>query len=85
MSKKQDEVMIYFGECGIDVSLSKFDFKSFRIYHDLSKKAAVALLCNLEDENIMQDIANGNYDTFNENDSDQFNDSYEDVIKEFLR
>jgi ATP sulfurylase len=40
------------------------------------------LLVNLEDDNIMRDIAKGKYDTFSPFDSSQFNDEYETVVRD---
>ena len=40
-------------------------------------------LVNMEDTDIMKDIANGNYGTFDVDDRGQFTDSYYDLISDY--
>lgn len=73
------EVIEYFASHEIKMT-DKFSLEKFRLYHDLILNDATVLLCNLEEEKIMNDIANGDYTSFNMDNPIQFNDSYDDMM-----
>lgn len=79
--QREQEVRDYFQEYGnplpANFSLTKFaKTKGYTVYE------AGVLLCNLEDESIMSDIAAGNYNTLDVDNERQFNDSYYDMMSE---
>ena len=71
----------YFEEYGIPVT-NKFDLKKFSKNEGLDQNTLSILLCNMDSDKVMIDIANGDYDSFNIEDSSQFNDSYEDMLND---
>jgi hypothetical protein len=74
------DVVSYFKNYGVSMTPS-FDLKKLATTHKMPEKVVATLLVNLEDDNIMRDIAKGKYDTFNPFDSSQFNDEYETVTR----
>lgn len=60
----------------------KFDFKDFYKTVGLEKDDAKIFLCNLEDEDIMKEIAAGDYENFDIWDRNIFNDSYDDMMED---
>ena len=59
---------------------SAFDLNKFAKFIQQSPDTAATLICNLEDVEVMKDVARGNYRTFDMYDSNQFNDSYDDMV-----
>lgn len=81
MENTTDQIADHFAD--YDVTLTPaFDLNKFAagVCPDISK--ATTLLFNLEDTSVMQDIAVGNYSSFDMYDKNQFNDSYEDMMSD---
>lgn len=80
---KENTIQIeeYFDDYGIVIS-DKFNLKKFANSEGLDQNTLAILICNLEDEKVMKDIAKGNYNTFDAFDSTQFNDDYEDMMSD---
>lgn len=76
-----DSIEEYFEEYGIPIT-NKFDLKKFSKNEGLDQNTLAILLCNMDSDKVMTDIANGDYDSFNIEDSSQFNDSYEDMLND---
>lgn len=68
-----------------DVELSEdFNFEDFAQEHfNVSEEDLLTALYNLEDEDVMKDIAEGDYSSFDISDSSIFNDGYEDMMADF--
>lgn len=75
----EEEVKEYFDDYGVDITPS-FSLKEFAEYHDLTIEVAYTYLLNLEDEDIMYEIAKGSYEEFDEDDESQFNDGYDQMM-----
>jgi len=75
------EIKEYFETYGYSLT-DKFNLVEFSENVDLPIKTCVVLLCNMETGEVMTDIANGDYDTFDAWDETQFNDSYYDFMEQ---
>lgn len=78
----QQEIKSYFND--YEVNTDKFDVENFIEYctenfPSLDQDAIVTLCCNLEDTDTMNEIAHGNYESFDPWDEAQFNDGYWDI------
>lgn len=80
-NKNEQEVAEYFEDSNIELS-DKFSIKEFQKENDLSSKEAVIFLVNLEDKDVMSDIARGDYDSFDIWNSNIFNDDYESIMED---
>jgi hypothetical protein len=76
---KARELVDYFKEAGIPLT-SQFNLKKMSAEVGVEEDTLLVLLQNLEDEEVMRDISKGDYTSFDEYDSDQFNDSYDDMV-----
>lgn len=82
--EQRKEIEDYFYD--YDVSLTdKFNLDAFAKEVGLPIEGAVVALVNLEDSSIMQDIAKGDYTTFDLDDDDQFNDMYHHMMYDLRR
>lgn len=86
LSKEEKEytqdIKDYFQDIAdIEVS-SNFSLKSIAKQHGLDTSTISTLLCNLEDTDVMADIAAGNYNSFDIEDSSQFNDGYYGIMED---
>jgi hypothetical protein len=72
----ESSVLDYFEFCGIDTEDQCFSIIDMAKQTGIELERLEMLLCNLEDEDIMQEIANGNYFNFDQYDRNQFNDGY---------
>src|SRR5690349_11198935 len=79
-----EEVRDYFDMMGVELT-SKFDINKMAKYHHMTAEELSFWLANMEDEDVMTDIANGDYDSFDEDERDQFNDGYKDIKSEIKR
>lgn len=53
-----------------------------KVHNYLDLNGLEIMLCNLEDVEVMEDISNGIYDSFDPYNEDQFNDGYCDYAEE---
>jgi hypothetical protein len=85
MSPEAKELNDYFEEYDVKIT-KKFDYKeclsTLASTWNYTEKQIETMLFNLEDSSVMQDIADGDYESFDPSDSSQFNDSYEDMMDE---
>jgi hypothetical protein len=63
----------------------KFNIVEFGKEHDLNPRQVCIAICNLEDSDVMKDIINGDYDSFDLFDEDIFNDEYRSVVKGVMK
>jgi hypothetical protein len=74
-----NDIKEYFEDYGIKWS-GKFDLKQFIEETGIKADNAEMFLVNLEDSDVMQEIADGDYSNFDPQDSSIFNDCYEDMM-----
>ena len=79
IDEQTQEIHQFFTENGIELD-PQFSLQALADDAGIDCDTAYVMVLNLEDPQIMQDIARCNYDTFNIFDSLQFNDGYEDVL-----
>ena len=77
----EKEIKEYFLDYKIKIT-DKFNLKKCAHCIGLSLDITHILLCNLENTEVMTEIANGNFDNFNWDDGDLFNDCYEDMMED---
>ena len=77
--QQREEISDYFFDYGIKLT-SSFNLDAFAKAEGLSVEEAVTVLVNLENEDVMKDIASGDYSTFDLYDDSQFNDMYDDMM-----
>lgn len=77
---KQASVIEHFNLYG--VVATSFNLKQFALETSLSIEDASVLLANLEDENVIRQIAQGDYDSFDIEDESIFNDCYFDMMEQ---
>lgn len=75
------EIADYFSTFDKNITKS-FNLRKFADLEEVPYEKLTIMLCNLEDEKVMSDIAKGNYNTFDAFDSTQFNDDYEDMMSD---
>jgi len=80
-SNQASDIEDYFLDYDVKVT-SKFNLEKFAKSIQQSKKNAEVLLLNLEDKEVMKDIANGVYDSFNMFSDTQFNDYYHKMMQD---
>lgn len=80
-STTPSDVEEYFADYNAPLT-EKFDFKDFYKTVELKKDDAKIFLCNLEDEDVMKEIAAGDYENFDIWDRNIFNDSYDDMMED---
>ncbi len=78
-NNKTSDIEDYFLNYDVQVT-STFNLASFAEYIQQNQEDAETLLLNLEDEKVMNDIAKGNYETFDMFEPTQFNDEYEQMM-----
>lgn len=85
MKRKDFEELDEHFEMMIEEGLSEeFNMEDFMSEHpNIKEEDLMTALYNLEDEDVMRDIAQGNYSSFDLDDSSQFNDGYEDMMEDF--
>lgn len=76
IEKALEEVHQYFEFNGIDVSNSKLNLESMASFHQLTLHQITVLMCNLESEEIMQDLVDGELYSFDPEAESDFNDGY---------
>lgn len=76
------QVKEYFASKGIELT-EEFDIKICAESISQSVYNTSVMLCNLEDENIMSQVAKGDYDEFDVDNESLFNDEYQTMC-EFL-
>lgn len=80
---RTEQIKEYFQDYNEDIySFDVFNLVEFAEYVGLTCEQAHVLLVNMEDDQVMSDIAKGNYDTFDQYDENQFNDGYEDTMEQ---
>lgn len=67
-----------------DYMESNFSLEEFAEMHNLSIERSATVLQNMEDEDVMEEIVQGEYTNFDITDRNQFNDCYADMISDFL-
>lgn len=80
-SNQASDIEDYFSDYDVKIT-SRFNLEKFAKSIQQSKKNAEALLLNLEDKEVMKDIANGVYDSFNMFSDAQFNDDYDKMMQD---
>lgn len=73
------EITEYFKDAGHPLS-HDLNLQELADENNLTLYQTHVALCNLEDSDVMEQIAEGNYMIFDINDRDQFNDSYIDMM-----
>lgn len=73
------EIREYFEDHNVIIT-DFFNLNEFAELEGMSQHKLAIALVNLEDEKIMQEIADGNYDNFDINNPNIFNDSYADMM-----
>lgn len=81
-AKAVKEVIEYFNAYG--VKIESFDLQEFADAVHLSVDKATTALCNMELQEAMQEVADGNYDNFDLTNENLFNDSWSDMIQSML-
>jgi NRPS condensation-like uncharacterized protein len=77
-----ESVLSYFADFDIINEETTFDILAMSEAVNIPVNDLHILLCNLEDEEIMQDIVDGEYYTFDAHDEHQFNDAYLDIMEQ---
>ena len=70
----------YFNDFEIELT-DKFSIEGFAYTMEISKEAAIVSLQNLEDVEMMQKIANGDFPEYLE--EEHYNDSYSDMVDQY--
>ena len=83
VEKMEDEILDYFEEHDVDTVNQCFSLRDMARSEGISLSNLHVWLVNMEDAEIMQDIANGKYDSFDVNDGQQFTDSYLDLLSDY--
>ena len=72
----ESSILDYFEFLGVDTENQCFSIVDMAKETGIDLGRIALLLCNLEDEDIAQEIANGNYFNFDQYDRNQFNDGW---------
>ena len=76
IDRSEASVLDYFEFLGVDTENQCFSIIDMAKETGIELERLEMLLCNLENEDIMQDIALGDYEGFDQHDRNQFNDSW---------
>ncbi len=76
----EKQIKEYFDEYHDILISDNFSLEDFSNYHELPIGNSAVLIQNLEDDDIMSDIANGDYSTFDVYEENQFNDGYWEIL-----
>ena len=79
----ENEVLDYFEDHDVDTEHQCLDLRQMAKETGISIKNLHVWLVNMEDTDIMQDIALGKYDSFDVDDRNQFSDSYLDLMSDY--
>jgi hypothetical protein len=66
-----------------DVIVTNFNLKAAAREMGMPEQSAAIVIQNLEDDNIMRDLAKGNYKTIDPHEFTQFNDEYDYIYKKY--
>jgi hypothetical protein len=66
-----------------DIVVTNFDLKAAARAMGMPEQSAAIVIQNLEDDDIMKDLAKGNYKTIDPHEFTQFNDEYDYIYKRY--
>jgi hypothetical protein len=83
IKRLEDEVLDYFEDHDVDTEHQCLDLRAMARETGISIHNLHVWLLNMEDADVMQDIANGDYESFDVDDRNQFSDSYLDLMSDY--
>lgn len=84
LTTSTQDILDYFEFNGIDTTNHHCTYMVAEIANkfNLTQEQIAVLMCNLEDEETMKELVNGDFDVFDPWDESQFNDGYWDVMEQ---